>query len=65
MNNSIKEMLNEIWENKGAAYLDMDTCIIYDDADLAREDEAWLTTKVDSNDFNTKEEFIYAIESYM
>lgn len=65
MNNSIKEMLNEIWENQGAAYLDMDAYIIYDDEDLATEDGAWLITKVDSNDFDTKEEFISAVKSYM
>lgn len=65
MNNSIKEMLNEIWENQGAAYLDMDAYIIYDDSDLATEDGAWLITTVDSNDFDTKEEFISAVKSYM
>lgn len=65
MNNSIKDMLNEIWENQGAAYLDMDAYIIYDDTDLATEDGAWLITKVDSNEFNTKEEFISAVKSYM
>lgn len=63
--NKIVEMLNEVYDRQGKVYLDMDACIIYDNAEVAERDGAWLIKEVDSIKYGTKGQFISAIECYM
>lgn len=63
--NKIVEMLSEVYDRQGKVYLDMDACIIYDNAEVAEEDGAWLIKEVDSANYETKEQFISAVKCYM